>query len=78
MNKLLNKLFLYKAMVGKGSPRFNMSSSPKLCRYMPTTSASKKKPSSKCSGAKKSGSSPRGMVFNVSSYFLVSFLLLML
>ncbi|PUZ67520.1 hypothetical protein GQ55_3G442300 [Panicum hallii var. hallii] len=46
-------------MVGKGSPRFNMSSSPKLRRYMPTTSASKKKPSPKCSGAKKSGGSPR-------------------
>jgi hypothetical protein len=52
MNKLLNKLFLYKAMVGKGFPRFNMSSSPKVRRYMPTTSASKKKPSPKCSGAK--------------------------
>ncbi|PUZ56532.1 hypothetical protein GQ55_5G325100 [Panicum hallii var. hallii] len=59
MNKLLNKLFLYKAMVGKGSPRFNMSRSPKLHRYMSTTSASKKKPSPKCSGAKKSGGSPR-------------------
>ncbi|PUZ44749.1 hypothetical protein GQ55_8G144500 [Panicum hallii var. hallii] len=46
-------------MVGKGSPRFNMSSSPKLRRYMPTTNASKKKPSPKCSGAKKSGGSPR-------------------
>ncbi|PVH34455.1 hypothetical protein PAHAL_8G222200 [Panicum hallii] len=46
-------------MVRKGSPRFNMSSSPKLHRYMPTTSASKKKPSPKCNGAKKSGGSPR-------------------
>jgi hypothetical protein len=78
MNKLLNKLFHYKAMVGKGSPRFNMSSSPKVCRYMPTTNASKKKPSPKCSGAKKSGGSPKGMVFNIFSCFLVSFLLLML
>jgi hypothetical protein len=55
-----------------------MSNSPKLHKYMPTTSASKKKPSPKCSGAKKSGGSPRGIVFNVSSCFLVSFLLLML
>ncbi|PVH37310.1 hypothetical protein PAHAL_6G285300 [Panicum hallii] len=48
-------------MVGKGSPRFNMSRSPKLHRYMPTTSASKKKPSPKCSGAKKSGGSPSAL-----------------
>jgi hypothetical protein len=53
-------------MVGKGSPRFNMSSSPKLHRYIPKTSATKKKPSPKCSGAKKSGGSPRGIGFNVS------------
>jgi hypothetical protein len=65
-------------MVGKGSPRFNMSSSPKLRRYMPTTSASKKKHSPKCTGAKKSGGSPRGIMFNVSSCFLASFLLLLL
>ena len=54
-----------------------MSSSPKLRRYIPTTSATKKKPSPKCCGAKKSGGSPRGIVFNVSSCFLVSFVLLM-
>ncbi|PWZ18547.1 hypothetical protein Zm00014a_009334 [Zea mays] len=29
-------------MAGKGSPRFNMSSSPKLRRFIPTTSATKK------------------------------------
>ncbi|PUZ60258.1 hypothetical protein GQ55_4G109200 [Panicum hallii var. hallii] len=46
-------------MVGKGSPRFNMSGSPELRRYMPTTSASKKKHSPKCTGAKRSGGSPR-------------------
>lgn len=46
-------------MVGKGSPRFNIGGSPKLCRFIPTTSATKKKSSPKCSGAKKSGSSPR-------------------
>jgi hypothetical protein len=54
-----------------------MSSSPKLHRYIPTTSATKKKPSTKCSGAKKSGGSPRCIVFIVSSCFLVSFVLLM-
>jgi len=64
-------------MVGKGSPRFNIGGSPKLRRFIPTTSATKKKTSPKCSGAKKSGSSPRGIVFNVSSCFLVSFVLLM-
>ncbi|CAO2195112.1 unnamed protein product [Urochloa humidicola] len=48
-----------KAMVGKGSPKFNLSGSPKLRRYMPTTSAAKKKPSPKCSGTKKSGDSPK-------------------
>ncbi|XP_035823105.1 uncharacterized protein [Zea mays] len=46
-------------MVGKGSPRFNIGGSPKLRRFIPTTSATKKKTSPKCSGAKKSGSSPR-------------------
>ncbi|XP_020399290.1 uncharacterized protein [Zea mays] len=46
-------------MVGKGSPRFNIGGSPKLRRFIPTTSATKKKASPKCSGAKKSGSSPR-------------------
>ncbi|CAO2169241.1 unnamed protein product, partial [Urochloa humidicola] len=48
-----------KAMVGKGSPRFNMSNSPKVLRYVPTTSGTKKRPSPKCSGAKKTGGSPR-------------------
>ncbi|KAL5660912.1 hypothetical protein ACJX0J_028037, partial [Zea mays] len=50
-----------KAMVGKGSPRFNIGGSPKLRRFIPTTSATKKKTSPKCSGAKKSGSSPRAV-----------------
>jgi hypothetical protein len=54
------------------------SGSPKLRRFLDTTSATKKKSSPKCSGVKKIGGSPRGMVFNVSSCFLVNFLLLML
>nr|TKW10288.1 hypothetical protein SEVIR_6G152900v2 [Setaria viridis] len=50
-------------MVGKGSPKLNVSArgSSKLSRFLPTTSATKKKPSPKCSGAKRSGGSPRGM-----------------
>ncbi|RCV13002.1 hypothetical protein SETIT_2G312100v2 [Setaria italica] len=48
-------------MVGKGSPKLNVIArgSPKLSRFLPTTSATKKKPSPKCSGAKRSGGSPR-------------------
>ncbi|RCV32699.1 hypothetical protein SETIT_7G024100v2 [Setaria italica] len=46
-------------MVGKGSPKLNVisSGSPKLSRFLPTKSATKKKPSPKCSGAKRSGDS---------------------
>jgi hypothetical protein len=62
-------------MVGKGSPKLNVMAggSPKLRRFVPTTRATKKKPSSKCNGARRSGGSPRGMAFNVSSCFLVNF-----
>ncbi|XP_034584217.1 uncharacterized protein [Setaria viridis] len=49
-------------MVGKGSPKLNVIArgSPKLSRFVPTTSATKMKPSPKCSGAKRNGGSPRG------------------
>ena len=68
------------ARVGKVSPKLRMIArgSPKLCRFLPTTSATNKKSSPKCSGVKKSGGSPKGIVFNVSSCFLTNFLLLML
>ncbi|XP_066314038.1 uncharacterized protein [Miscanthus floridulus] len=48
-------------MVGKGSPKLNMiaRASPKLHRFLGTTSGIKKKASPKCSKAKKTGDSPR-------------------
>jgi len=48
-------------MVGKGSPKLRMiaSGSPKLRRFLPTTSATNKKSSPKCSGVKKSEGSPK-------------------
>ncbi|RCV25588.1 hypothetical protein SETIT_5G177600v2 [Setaria italica] len=48
-------------MVGKGSPKLNVIArgSPKLSRFLPTTSAIKKKPSPTCSGAKRSGGKQR-------------------
>nr|TKW33017.1 hypothetical protein SEVIR_2G205000v2 [Setaria viridis] len=49
------------AMVAKGSPKLNLIArgSPKLSRFLPTISATKKKPSPKWSGAKRTGGSPR-------------------
>nr|TKW10416.1 hypothetical protein SEVIR_6G163000v2 [Setaria viridis] len=46
-------------MVGKSSAKLNVIArgSPKLSRFLPTTSATKKYPSPKCSGAKRSGDS---------------------
>ena len=72
MNRLVSYLT---AMVGKGSPKLNMiaRASPKLHRFLGTTSGIKKKASPKCSKAKKTGGSPRGMVFN-SMLLLLLFL----
>ena len=63
MNRLVSYLTV---MVGKGSPKLNMIArgSPKMQKFLATTSAIKKKASPKCSKAKKTGGSPRGMVFN--------------
>ena len=78
MNKIvISERFLsyLTAMVGKGSPKLRMiaSGSPKLRRFLPTASATNKKSSPKCSGVKKSGGSPKGMVFNVpKSYQMFS------
>jgi len=49
------------ARVGKGSPKLRMiaSGSPKLRRFLPTTSATNKKSSPKYGGVKKSGGSPK-------------------
>ncbi|XP_066379377.1 uncharacterized protein [Miscanthus floridulus] len=53
-----------KAMVGKGFMKLNMiaRASPKLHWFLGTTSGIKKKASPKCSKAKKTGGSPRGVV----------------
>jgi hypothetical protein len=53
-------------MVAKGSPKLNMIArgSPKLHKFLGTTSGIKKKASPKCSKTKKTGGSPRGMVFH--------------
>ncbi|KAL6853887.1 hypothetical protein ACP4OV_019916 [Aristida adscensionis] len=49
-------------MVGKGSPKFNFArGSPKLHRFVATTSAAKKK-SPRCIGVKNSAGSPKGMI----------------
>ena len=61
-------------MVGKGSPKVRMSSrgSPvaKFGRILGTTSSSMKKVSPQSRFAKKTASSPKGMVFIVYSQFL--------
>jgi hypothetical protein len=53
-------------MATKGSPKLNMIArgSPKLHKFLGTTSGIKRKASPKCSKAKKTGGSPRGMVFH--------------
>ena len=63
MNRLVSYLI---AMVGKSSPKLNMIArgSPKMHKFLATTSAIKKKASPKCRKAKKTRDSPKGMVFN--------------
>jgi hypothetical protein len=62
------------AMVGIGSPKLNVMArgSPKLRRFVSTTSATEKKGSPTCSGVRRIEVSPRGMMFIVSSCFLVN------
>ena len=74
----MNRHVLYlTAMVGKGSPKLNMiaRASPKSQKFLANPSGIKKKASPKCSKAKKTGGSLRGMVFN-SLLFLYCYLLL--